>query len=190
MPLPKCNMRGSYSAILYTFGPYHGDHDHQKIWEITRTAIPDHLDPRKFTCAFEESEDGYKHCHVAMGFRTPLKPNAGMIKVFKSLCTEEPDRKINCGTNYVPRGDKQAANCGGPYAVLRKYLTDPHKKKTTDDGAIEFVPQVKPRPSRPVGVDRKSREAQFYWDLEYTYLPNLALVKEGKKPGSGKKYHK
>lgn len=163
---------------MYTCGPYLGEQDRQKMWEIVERCHNERADPGKFTCAFETSEDGYKHMHLAVGFKGETKPSMGLIKTLKGLCeVDDAGRKPNCQGNYVPKGDKESAKVG-PYEILRRYLTDPHKKKTTDDGCIEFVPVVKKAPPpRPIGT-----KEDFWWKLQYEFLPNLALVKEGKKP--------
>ena len=143
MPLPKCSPRRAYTAILYTFGPYSPpeqvDVERQRVYDIFRNKVGSNLKSGEFTVAFEKSDDGYEHCHVAVGFHREQKPNMSLIAPLKALCIATEDRKVNLGMNYVPRGDKNRSK-GSVYQLLRKYLTAPHKKKETDDGAYEFTP--------------------------------------------------
>ena len=109
MPLPKCNTRSSYKAILYTFGPYQPDDKEaarERVFKVFTQYVGRNLKPGEFTCAFEESEEGYHHCHVAVGFITEQKPNMGLVTALKGLCTATEDRAVNLGMNYVPRATR------------------------------------------------------------------------------------
>ena len=150
MPLPSCNTRSAYKAIIHTFGPIVvpkpvQDEMRKQMYSTCVSLFGNHIQPGQWHAAFEISEEGYHHCHLTIGFREPKKPSMALIKYLKSLCTtHDPDRKPNCGTHYIRRGDKQASNIGA-YQVLLKYITDSSKVKFLDDGTLHFEP---PKPYR------------------------------------------
>lgn len=144
MPLPTCSTRKAYSAILYTFGPIDpADKDacRMQVHQTFTRLVGHNMKPGEFIVAFEESDDGYRHCHVAVGFINPQKPNMGLVVALKTLCApDNSGRRPNLGMNHVPKLAKGEQGSGtGAYALLHKYLTDPHKVKTTDEGALEFT---------------------------------------------------
>lgn len=144
MPLPKVHPRNKYSALLLTFGPYQPDNPTQ-----ARTNIKDmvqrmaaHVNSDQITIAFEVGEGGYRHCHIAMGYRKESKPPMKLLAKLKLLATEDSQgRKPNGSIHYVPidSAHQRLASKRGRYGVLRKYLLDPHKTKMTDQDCIEFV---------------------------------------------------
>jgi len=141
MPLPKANGRNEYTNLMFTFGPRPEVLTRQKVEEVLRL----HLGARmvKGMVAFEHSKKGYPHVHVAVKFAKAQKVPMALVKAFKALSVEAIDatgklRKVNCGTNNVPRNE-----CGkGGYEVLEKYLSDPSKIKECDDESLELVQEM------------------------------------------------
>lgn len=134
MPLPKARPRNPYQALMYTFGPIRPDITREQVIERARTYLQNDL--RTIRAAFEVSENGYHHCHVAVDLAQPRKPAMRLVRDYKTFCAEDADgRKPNCGINYVPNSESRGKRA---YAVLDEYLHNPKKIKYTDDGSLEM----------------------------------------------------
>ena len=149
MPLPPCRTRKEESAIMFTFGPIDPpdkDAARMEVFNLFKRYIGHNMKPNQFIVAFEVNEEGYHHCHTVVGFIHPQKPPMRLVDAIKEkLCTPDADgRRPNLGMNHVPRLRKGQPGAGkSAYELMAKYLTDPHKTKVTDDGALEFTfPEV------------------------------------------------
>lgn len=144
MGLPKIRNGHKYTAMLLTFGPYRPDDPQAArvhIKGMVQRSVR-HLNDDQLIIAFETGDGGYNHCHIAMGLSKESKAPMKLLKACKDLAQEdEQGRKPNGSIHYVPIDPRHQRLCShrGRFGVLRKYLTDPHKTKATDDGALEFV---------------------------------------------------
>lgn len=133
MVLPKANARRAYTNLMFTFGPRPESLTRERVEEVARECLGSNM--KRGRVAFEMSEHGYAHVHLAVNFAKETKVPMRLVKQLKGLCVDTAKRKANCGTNYVPK-----EQCGkGGYEVLEKYLCDPAKIKECDDGSLELV---------------------------------------------------
>jgi len=148
MGLPKVTRGNKYTAMLLTFGPYRPEDKHAArilLKGMVQRRV-NHLKENQLIIAFEEGErkgkDGYFHCHIAIGLSRDSKPPMTLLKECKLMAKlDEEGRKPNGSIHYVPIDSRhqRLASALGRFGVLRKYLTDPHKTKMTDDDCLEFV---------------------------------------------------
>lgn len=180
MGLPKVfNTQKAYKALMLTFGPI-DPADPKAMRERVAGMCSQYFgqDLKDIRMAFEPGEDGvvpYNHCHLIVGFNKPRKPSMMLVKRLKTLCHEdERGRKPNLGMNYVPQGDRECSKIGA-YGVLLNYLTNPVKKKMTDEGALEHQPvKTVVAPPRPLAT--RGPEL-FLWRLTWELLPQLAAAR-------------
>lgn len=144
MPLPRVRNGYNYTSVLLTFGPVVPSDPtalRHQIKELCQRHCSS-LNDQSFVCAFEVSEKGYPHCHVAVGFTKPTKAPLKLLFALKALALEEHEgKKRNGSMHYVPIDKKHQtlASSGGRFGVLKRYLTEPHKTKECDDGALDFT---------------------------------------------------
>ena len=135
------------TAFMATGGPWYvqdANRERQLWYDWAKANVPG-ITPESFLIAFEVSDDGYHHLHMAIKAGHPIRLTKRIIMSMKKIITDHWDgsgtRQPNNRFHYVPinsSNQKQAAALGGRFGILRKYITDPHKSKMTDDGVLEF----------------------------------------------------